>query len=103
MNLCVTTCQVRYRQTREMLLALRGDGPWRWMFWELQDDDIRTLNQRARNREVTEHNREIVRLTGDECASEDYGVILEKAYSRGEGRWTLSWIWYSDPIGDTRH
>lgn len=40
-------------------------------------------------------------LKGDECASEVYGVILEKAYSRGEGRRTLSWIWYSDPISDT--
>lgn len=99
----VTACKNRYRRTRAKLQQLRGDGPWQATFRELLDEDIRALNERARSTEERaeqERIRDIAKKKGDECVDEDYGVILQKVVSVGEGRRTLSWIWYSVSFGD---
>lgn len=102
MDMRVKTCKVQYCSAREKLLSLRGDGPWQSIFKELKDEDIRALNERERNREEVaekERVREMTRLRGEEPEDGiDYGVILQKAVSRGEGRRTLSWIWYTVSI-----
>lgn len=106
MDARVTECKLRYRHSRERLLALRGKGAWETVLRELKDEDVRALNERERNREEKaerERLREMAKLRateGDVEEGESYGVILQKAVSLGEGRRTLSWIWYTVPVGD---
>ena len=107
MDARVTDCKVRYRHSRERLLVLWGKGAWEAVLQELKDEDVRALNERERNREERaeqERLREMAKLQatdGDVMEGENYGVILQKAASLGEGRRTLSWIWYTVPVGNS--
>jgi hypothetical protein len=87
-------------------LALRGKGAWEGVLQVLKDEDVRALNERERNREEKaeqERLREMEKLHATEGGveeSESYGIFLQKAVSLGEGRRTLSWIWYTVNIGE---
>ena len=108
MDARVTDCKNRYRHSRERLLVLWGKGAWEAVLQELKDEDVRALNERERNREERAEQeclREMAKLQatdGDVMEEgENYGVILQKAVSLGEGHRTLSWIWYTGPVGES--
>ncbi|KAF7372003.1 CxC2 domain-containing protein [Mycena venus] len=79
-NLKIHKAKFRYRYVRNALIRLKGHGPWERELRVLEDSDVRALNERALTAE--EHRR------GGGIAA--FGVV-----AIGEGRRTLSWIWYS--------
>jgi hypothetical protein len=107
MDARVTECKLRYRHSRERILALCRKGTWEAVLQELRDEDVRALKEREQNREERAEQeclQEMAKLraagSGVEEESESYGVILQKAVSLGEGRRTLSWIWYTVTTGE---
>ncbi|KAI9069929.1 hypothetical protein FKP32DRAFT_1537310, partial [Trametes sanguinea] len=82
----------RYREARQALEGLRGPGDWEKTLKPLLDGDIVSLNERALSREEIAENERIRALGG--TASDD-SVPLSGAVYVGEGRRTLSWIWYT--------
>lgn len=85
----------RYRDARRSLMQLRGEGDWEKVLRPLLDSDIVGLNERALTREELAEN-ERVRVMGG-TASDD-SVALTGAVYTGEGRRTLSWIWYAEGV-----
>ncbi|KAG6808450.1 hypothetical protein H0H92_004084 [Tricholoma furcatifolium] len=90
----VVTARDRYRISREALLNLRGPGQWEETFRELKKEDIRSINERT----VTEEER-----AADETAEQLDNAIDQEAFihtastltlQTGEGRRSVSWIWY---------
>ncbi|OJT01852.1 hypothetical protein TRAPUB_7684 [Trametes pubescens] len=82
----------RYRDARRALLRIRGGGAWEGELRPLLDSDIVGLNERALSREERAEN-ERIREMGQTV--QDHSVPLSGVVSVGEGRRTLSWIWYS--------
>lgn len=82
----------RYRKARNAVERLRGPGDWQKLLQVLCDSDIVGLNERALTREERAEN-ERAREMGQPV--EDFGKALAGAVTTGEGRRTLSWIWYS--------
>lgn len=89
----------RYRAARSALERLRGSGEWEATLHSLLDKDIVGLNQRALTREKLADNDRARDMGG---AAEDDSVPLSGVISVGEGRRTLSWIWYTSD-GDALH
>jgi hypothetical protein len=58
----------------------------------LDDADVRTLNERALTAEEVEQRES---LTDYEDVAEEGGVVAFGVVALGEGRRTLSWIWYT--------
>ncbi|KAI4517072.1 hypothetical protein K525DRAFT_251912 [Schizophyllum commune Loenen D] len=92
----VHTAKLRYRDSRNALLRLRGHGDWEMTLRYLDDDDVRALNERALTAEEkadTErtHDLSVVDFTTGG------GVYIAGTIARGETSRTLSWIWYSVP------
>ncbi len=99
----VKNAAARYRGARLAIERLRGPGPWQESLRPLLDSDLVGLNERAMTREEAAE-RERVRALGDSSdgeveESDAAGVPLEGNVYVGEGRRTLSWIWYSGESG----
>lgn len=82
----------RYRAARSALERLRGSGEWEATLRPLLDKDVVGLNERALTREELADNERARDMGG---AAEDDSVPLSGVVSVGEGRRTLSWIWYT--------
>ncbi|KAJ7025446.1 hypothetical protein C8F04DRAFT_1212864 [Mycena alexandri] len=85
-NVRIHKAKLCYRHAR-----LRGNGEWEQTLKVLQDKDIRALNECALTEEE-ETQRETVHDLRD---VEEGGVV-----ALGEGRRTLSWIWYTAKAED---
>ncbi|KAF8122930.1 hypothetical protein K438DRAFT_1651868, partial [Mycena galopus ATCC 62051] len=90
----VRSAATRYRAARAALFALRGAGSWESVLQELKQEDVRGMNERALNDEEKEENRK-ARLLAGLPETADGGDIDEY----GDGRRSLSWIWYSAAAG----
>lgn len=87
----VADAKTRYRRSRAALLALRGKGSWETHLQELQDDDVRGLNERLMTeREKIQREQ---RITSGNQVDHDAlnGVPVEGTL--GDGKRSLSWIW----------
>ncbi|KAJ6459377.1 hypothetical protein C8R47DRAFT_1081340 [Mycena vitilis] len=98
-----------YRAARTALFALRGPGVWEATFQELKKDDLRGMNERVMNDEEKEDNRKARLLAGlpadADADADEFGEPVELTVlfnlEVGEGRRSLSWIWYSGPVTQT--
>lgn len=83
--------KLRYRYARKALLQLQGPGEWERELQELNDRDVRGLNERA----LTEHElyeQERFREKGLGLL-EPGGIGAEGTVAVGEGHRQLSWVW----------
>jgi hypothetical protein len=90
-NLKIHKAKLRYRYVRNALKRLKGDGPWEKELKVLEDSDVRALNERALTAEEAEQRRAVHDY---EEIAEEGGVAAFGVVALGEGRRTLSWIWY---------
>ncbi|KAJ7716497.1 hypothetical protein B0H14DRAFT_2412883, partial [Mycena olivaceomarginata] len=106
----IRTAATRYRAARAALFALRGPGPWENVLQELRQEDIRGMSERLLNDEEKEENRKARLMAGlsadaDGADIDAYGEPVEPTVlfnlETGEGRRTLSWIWYTGTIKDS--
>ncbi len=99
----VKNAAARYRRARDAIELLRGPGSWQDVLRPLLDSDLVGLNERAMTREEAAERVRVRALGGgsdDELDQSDAaGVPLEGNVYTGEGRRTLSWIWYSGESG----
>ncbi|KAJ6447896.1 hypothetical protein C8R45DRAFT_1115651 [Mycena sanguinolenta] len=97
-NVRIHKAKLRYRYARNALSRLRGNGEWERKLQVLQDEDIRVLNERAVTTEEMAQREAVHNLHDvNEGGVANYGVV-----ALGEGRRTLSWIWYTvQPDGPT--
>ncbi|KAJ7067733.1 hypothetical protein B0H15DRAFT_794124 [Mycena belliarum] len=97
-DLKIHASKVRYRYAREAYATLAGPGPWANLLQVLGDEDVRALNERALTAEE-KAEEERMRDGGflNELASG--GVAAAGVVVTGEGRRTLSWIWYTGAAG----
>ena len=83
-----------YRRARNALMALRGPGPWsEQVLRELTDADVRAFNERAMTLEEVKEREEARRASG--IQEEEILAVPVDELALGEGRRTVSWIWYS--------
>ncbi|KAJ7885141.1 hypothetical protein B0H14DRAFT_2564086 [Mycena olivaceomarginata] len=103
----IRSAAMRYRTARAALYSLRGHGLWEQKFQELRQEDIRGMNERALNDEEKEENRKARLMAGlsadaDGDDIDDYSEPTVLFHlETGEGRRTLSWIWYTGSIKDS--
>ncbi|KAJ7711359.1 hypothetical protein B0H16DRAFT_1667783 [Mycena metata] len=95
-NVRIHKAKLRYRYARNALSRLRGNGDWERVLRVLQDDDVRALNERALTAEEAAQ-REAVHDLRD---VEEGGVAAYGVVALGEGRRSLSWIWYTTKTDD---
>ena len=95
-------CQAQYNVARASVLALRGPGDWEKQLAILTPEDVRGVSERAMTTEErVEHERtkRMAGWTGDEGNVDKLAiapvVTFDPRLALGEGRRTLSWIWYS--------
>ncbi len=98
-DVAVKNAAQRYRGAREAIERLRGPGSWQEVLRPLLDSDLVGLNERALTREEAAE-RERVRALGEDTDNAAGIPLLGSVYV-GEGRRTLSWIWYSSESGAT--
>ncbi|KAJ7821558.1 hypothetical protein B0H14DRAFT_3471465 [Mycena olivaceomarginata] len=100
----IRSAAAHYRAARTALVALRGRGPWEEELRELKQEDIRGMSERALNDEEKEEHRKARLLAGlpaeaDGGDVDEYGEPAELTVlfglETGEGRQTLSWLWYT--------
>ncbi|KAJ7767527.1 hypothetical protein DFH07DRAFT_769622 [Mycena maculata] len=96
LNLRIHKAKLRYRYARNALLRLRGHGVWEKELEVLADEDVRALNERA----LTEEERAQRGAVHDFNEVEEGGVATFGVVALGEGRRTLSWIWYVKKAGE---
>jgi hypothetical protein len=103
----IISCRLQYCATRTALLALKGPGQWEEILQELRAEDVRGLNERVLTSEEHEQHRQsriLAGLPADPTEDENLDSIPTAEVSRslelGEGRRTLSWIWYSLTEGE---
>ncbi|KAJ7738539.1 hypothetical protein DFH07DRAFT_966118 [Mycena maculata] len=96
LNLRIHKAKSWYRYARNTLLRLRGHGGWEQELQVLKDDDVRALNERA----LTEEERAQKSVVHDFNDVEEGGVATFGVVALGEGRRTLSWIWYVSKAGE---
>ena len=89
----VVAAKVLYRRARACLFSLRGPGDWENTLRVLADADVRGVNERALTAEE-KADRLAVQEAGGVIDPVD-GVPIQQTISLGDGRRTLSWIWYS--------
>ncbi|KAF8174368.1 hypothetical protein K438DRAFT_1980398 [Mycena galopus ATCC 62051] len=97
LNVKVHKAKLRYRYARNAVMRLKGTGSWEMELRVLEDDDIRALNERALTKEEVEQRKKLLDY-GD--ITEEGGVASLGAVAHGEGRCTLSWIWYTAKEGE---
>ncbi|KAF4586545.1 hypothetical protein EYR38_010824 [Pleurotus pulmonarius] len=106
----IKAIRILYNIAREALLSLRGRGDWESTLRPLLPEDIRGINERTLNAEEQEEYRRTRALAGmspEAIQSELNGlgatsgqeniptVAFGRSLALGEGRRTLSWIWYT--------
>ncbi|KAF4568041.1 hypothetical protein EYR36_010049 [Pleurotus pulmonarius] len=106
----IKAIRILYTIAREALLSLRGPGDWETALRPLLPEDIRGINERTLNAEEQEEYRRTRALAGmspEAIQSELNGlgvtsgqeniptVAFGRSLALGEGRRTLSWIWYT--------
>jgi hypothetical protein len=91
-NLKIHKAKLRYRYVQNALKRLKGDGPWERELRVLEDSDVRALNERALTEEEAEQRQTVHDY---EDVVEEGGVAAFGVVALGEGRRTLSWIWYT--------
>ncbi|KDQ26081.1 hypothetical protein PLEOSDRAFT_169883 [Pleurotus ostreatus PC15] len=109
-EVCIKAIHVVYNIAREALISLRGTGDWQNSLRPLLPEDIRGINERTLNAEEQEeyrHTRALAGMSAEAIQGESNGAGLTSgqeniptvAFSRsltlGEGRRTLSWMWYT--------
>ncbi|KAJ7016992.1 hypothetical protein C8F04DRAFT_1280235 [Mycena alexandri] len=95
-NVRIHKAKLRYRYVQNALSRLRGNGDWERVLKVLQDSDVRALNERALTEEEAAQ-REVVHDLRD---VEEGGVGTYGVVALGEGRRSLSWIWYTTTTED---
>jgi hypothetical protein len=95
-NMKIHKAKLRYRYARNALSRLRAHGGWERHLQVLADVDVRALNERALTEEEAAQ-REAVHDLRD---VEEGGIAAYGVVALGEGRRTLSWIWYSAKKGE---
>jgi hypothetical protein len=100
----------QYRQHRNMLVSLRGSGPWMQELKDLKDSDIRGVNERAYSvKELAESQRRVdlakqlvqenAAELEDDLANNVGGHYLGRAPVQvGEGHRSLSWLWFNPAL-----
>lgn len=106
----IKAIRVQYDISRRTLLSLRGPGDWENTLRELRAEDVRGINERTLNDQEREEYRRARLLAGmsDEIVEgELHGmgttsgqeniptIAFNRSLALGEGRRTLSWIWYT--------
>lgn len=89
----------RYCRARSALFQLRGCGDWEDVLRVLNDEDVRALNERALSTQE-KADWESARHASGIVEEELQGVVLQDHETLGEGRRTLSWIWFSVRSGE---
>lgn len=92
-NSKVINAKLLYRCARSCLLSIRGPGDWEKTLRVLADADVRAVNERALTAEE-KADRLAVQEAGGVVDPVD-GVAVQQTVSLGDGRRTLSWIWYA--------
>ncbi|KZP05467.1 hypothetical protein FIBSPDRAFT_699250, partial [Athelia psychrophila] len=87
----VADAKTRYRRSQKALFALRGNGPWESFLKELNDNDIRGLNERLMTENKRAQREHRIR-TGTQVDHDALGGVPLTG-TLGEGKRTLSWIW----------
>lgn len=87
----VIGAKTRYRRSRAALLTLRGHGSWESVLKELNDDDIRGMNERLLT-EQEKAQRQHRMAMGTQTDHDVLGGVPVTG-TLGEGKRTLSWIW----------
>ena len=91
----------RYNTARAALLALKGPGDWERVLAVLKPEDVRGICERVMTAEEKEDERRTRQMAGVVDDSSLTGVsnapviAIDPRLALGEGRRTLSWIWYS--------
>ena len=91
----------RYNMARAAMLALQGPGDWEKVLAVLKPDDVRGICERvmtAEEKEEQRRTRQMAGVTDDSSLTELSHapvVVIDPRLALGEGRRTLSWIWYS--------
>lgn len=89
----VQSAKTRYRHSRNAYLVLKGHGDWEQTLKVLMDEDVRALNERS----LTEHEKDdrVRRMAMGTLRDDDTLEGVAMAGTLGEGRRTLSWIWFT--------
>ncbi|KAJ7661813.1 hypothetical protein B0H17DRAFT_1185128 [Mycena rosella] len=95
-NVRIHKAKLRYRYARNALLRLRENDDWERDLRVLEEDDVQVLNERA----LTEEERAQRETVHDLRDVEEGGVAAYGVVAQGEGRRTLSWIWYTAKVGE---
>jgi hypothetical protein len=85
----VNLLATRYRDAHKALIALRGPGEWEKELRELKDEDICSPNATAFN---IENPNDPIGPDGRLKTKKQHAEIEKRL---GEGRRTLSWIWFN--------
>jgi hypothetical protein len=102
----IRACQSQYNVARAAVLSLCGTGDWERTLQVLKPEDIRGINERSMTEEEKEEyktTRRMAGLTEGEVINELDNVPMvsfNPILALGEGRRTLSWIWYSVSDGE---
>ncbi|KAJ8703433.1 hypothetical protein PTI98_002055 [Pleurotus ostreatus] len=106
----IKAIRIIYNIAREALLSLRGPGDWENVLQPLRPEDIRGISERTLTAEEQEEYRQTRALAGmssEAIQNELNGlgltsgqeniptVAFNRSLALGEGRRTLSWIWYT--------
>ncbi|KAJ7434713.1 hypothetical protein FB451DRAFT_1063154 [Mycena latifolia] len=95
-NMRIHKGKLRYRYAWNALCRLRGNGEWERKLQVLNDSDVRALNECA----LTEEEQAQRGAVHDLRDVEEGGVSAYGVVALGEGRRTLSWIWYATKAGE---
>jgi len=97
----VRQCQQQYNTARAAVLALRGPGDWEKTLAVLTPNDVRGISERAMTAEEQAEYIRTRQMAGivDQGSTDDLSTVPVVAFdphlALGEGRRTLSWIWYT--------
>jgi hypothetical protein len=86
--------KLHYRYARNALTRLKGHGVWERELQVLQDNDVRALTAEEAAQ------RESVHDYGGVVVTEEGGIAALGTVALGEGKRTLSWIWYTARVDD---
>lgn len=92
----VRASAIKYRRARAAYLNLKGLGDWERTYRVLEEKDIRALHESSLTEREAEERRFVEQVTRSHDP-DDPGTYESTAGSEqaGEGRRTLSWIWFS--------
>ena len=97
----VRQCQRQYNTARAAVLALRGPGDWEKTLAILMPNDVWGISEHAMTAEEQEEYTRTRQMAGvvDQSSTDDLSAVpvvsFDPRLALGEGRRTLSWIWYT--------